>query len=147
MILARNCRPYYGYSNWYFGHHRLKDDSGVRGTDLLKRFQPFEASMTRKLLFLVLLMFGDATTCLAQSTETYLLVVPPSATVAGSGCACDGACGQADSTWLNAGSYATEDDCSTAMPLAAVTVTDATGATSTNDCSQTAQCIPGPPLQ
>jgi len=103
--------------------------------------------MTKKLLFLVLLIFGDAAACLAQSTVTYLLVVPPSATVAGSGCACDGSCDQSDGTWLAAGSYATQDDCTAAIPMAAVTVTDATGATSTNDCSQTAHCVLGPPPQ
>src|SRR2546428_8083880 len=80
-----------------------------------------------KMLFLVVVIFGGSTACVAQSTKTYLLVVPPSATVAGSGCACDGACGQPDGTWLNAVSYATQDDCSTAIPMAALPVTDATG--------------------
>jgi hypothetical protein len=103
--------------------------------------------MIRRPLFLVILLFGSAASCLAQSTETYLLVVPPSATLAGSGCACDGACGQADSMWLPAGSFSSADDCDAAIPMAVVTVTDATGATSTNDCSSTAQCVAGPPPQ
>lgn len=93
--------------------------------------------MINRLLFLFILFLGTAAVCTAQSTETYLLVMPPSAKVAGSGCACDGACTDPDGTWLSAGSYATSDNCNAAIPMAVVTVTDASGATSANDCSHT----------
>jgi hypothetical protein len=103
--------------------------------------------MGNKLILALFLILSSAGTCLAQSTMTYLLVVPPSATTPGSGCACDGACGQPDSTWLTAGTYASPDDCNAAISMAVLTVTDGSGNTSTNDCSQTAQCVPGPPPQ
>ena len=103
--------------------------------------------MTTKLLFLIILIFGSAAVSIAQSTMTYLLVVPPSATVANSGCACADPCTDPDDTWLPAGSYATSNDCSAAIPMAVVNVMDANGAMSTNDCSQTGQCVPGPPPQ
>jgi hypothetical protein len=99
--------------------------------------------MTKKLLFIALLILSGAGICLAQSTMTWVLMVPPSATVAGSGCACNGACGPPDSTWLTDGTFATLNACQAAIPMAQVPVTDKTGATSTNDCSGTAQCVPG----
>jgi hypothetical protein len=73
--------------------------------------------MLTKLFFLIILIFSDVGACVAQSTMTYLLVVPPSATVAGSGCACDGPCAGPDDTWLTAGSYAAVDDCNPAITV------------------------------
>jgi hypothetical protein len=85
--------------------------------------------------------------CKAPSLATYELVLPPSANIADSRCARDGGCDQPDSTWLPAGSYLASADCNAAIAMAQVTVTDANGNTSTNDCSQTAQCIIGPAPQ
>jgi hypothetical protein len=57
------------------------------------------------------------------------------------------ACTVPDSNWIPAGSFLTLDDCNAAISMAQVILTDASGMTSTNDCSQTAQCIVGPPPQ
>ena len=99
--------------------------------------------MAKSLLFLSLLIASFAAECIAQGTTVYRLVVPPSATVSGSGCACNGACGKPDSTWLLAGSYSARSDCQAAIPNAMVSITDSSGNRTSNNCSQTAQCVPG----
>ena len=83
-----------------------------------------------------------APACFAQSNTVYRLLLPPSATVAGSGCACNGACGRPDSTWRLAGTFSSIGDCQAAIPKAILSVTDSSGNRSSNDCSQTAQCVP-----
>lgn len=97
--------------------------------------------MKRVVVLAILIALGASADCVAQSTTVYSLVVPPSAVVAGSGCACGNSCGEPDSTWIPDGTYANQNDCLAAIPGAIITVIDDTGATSTNDCSQTAQCV------
>lgn len=97
--------------------------------------------MVKSLLIMSMMIAYFAAECVAQSTTVYRLVVPPSATVSDSGCACNGAC-QADSTWLLAGTYSAIGDCEAAIPNATVSVPDSSGNRTSNDCSQSAQCVP-----
>jgi len=73
--------------------------------------------MIRIALLLITFFLGGSMMCEAQSTETYALVVPSSASTAGSGCACDGVCGLPDSTWVSTGSYASLNGSSIAATI------------------------------
>lgn len=97
--------------------------------------------MKKTALLAILIALGISAECVAQNTTVYTLMVPPSAIVAGSGCICDNSCGQPDSTWISDGTYASQSYCLAAIPNAILTVTDDAGNVSTNNCSQSAQCV------